>query len=196
LGRITFKIRDIFLNNKHSNTEKTSRKRIAFDKQTLTDHGDNEEDCETSVKQCRICLSDTNSISQQSLKNCDKINDKNGENRDKINDKSGENCDKINDKNGENCDKNFENLEKVKNPEEDNPFISPCRCSGTMKFIHVKCLQFWLASKIQIKQSSDCCKSLSWKNIECELCKFEFPSKLSIIKDFSFDFFIEKSGNF
>lgn len=24
--------------------------------------------------------------------------------------------------------------------EEDNPFITPCKCDGTMKCIHVKCL--------------------------------------------------------
>lgn len=68
-------------------------------------------------------------------------------------------------------------FEKAKNFEEDNPFLNPCRCSGTMKYIHVKCLQFWLASKIQVKQTSENCKTLNWKNIECELCKFEFPSK-------------------
>ena len=107
----------------------------------MTDHDINDDDNETQVKQCRICLSDNNSSLQGSIKNCD-----------------------------------FEKV-KEKTIEDDNPFINPCKCSGTMKFIHLKCLQFWLASKIQIKQSSDCCKSLSWKNIECELCKFEFPSK-------------------
>lgn len=62
--------------------------------------------------------------------------------------------------------------------DEDNPFIDPCLCSGTMKYIHVKCLQFWLASKITTKKASEVCKTLTWKNLECELCKFEFPSKI------------------
>lgn len=26
---------------------------------------------------------------------------------------------------------------------EDDPLISACLCSGTMKFIHLKCLQEW-----------------------------------------------------
>ena len=30
---------------------------------------------------------------------------------------------------------------------EEDPFISPCNCSGTMKFIHLGCLREWLANK-------------------------------------------------
>lgn len=114
---------------------------LLLDKQTLTDHEDNNEEEEANIiKQCRICLSDSNSTPCNSLKNCGDI-------------------------------------EKAKAYSEgENPFINPCKCSGTMKYIHVNCLQFWLASKIQLKQTSDCCKSLSWKNIDCELCKYEFPS--------------------
>lgn len=26
---------------------------------------------------------------------------------------------------------------------EDNPFITPCKCSGSMKFIHLECLREW-----------------------------------------------------
>lgn len=26
------------------------------------------------------------------------------------------------------------------NDEPDNPFITPCKCDGTMKCIHIKCL--------------------------------------------------------
>lgn len=27
--------------------------------------------------------------------------------------------------------------------EEDNPFITPCKCAGSMRFIHLKCLREW-----------------------------------------------------
>lgn len=30
---------------------------------------------------------------------------------------------------------------------EENPFITPCKCDGSMKFIHLTCLQEWLDSK-------------------------------------------------
>jgi hypothetical protein len=36
--------------------------------------------------------------------------------------------------------------------EEDNPLISPCRCSGSLKFIHYNCLKSWLESKRTIKK--------------------------------------------
>ena len=30
-----------------------------------------------------------------------------------------------------------------------NPFICPCSCTGSMKFIHVKCVREWLDAKKQ-----------------------------------------------
>ena len=38
--------------------------------------------------------------------------------------------------------------EDNKNPGE-NPFITPCKCTGSMKFIHVSCLRDWLDAKKQ-----------------------------------------------
>ena len=29
----------------------------------------------------------------------------------------------------------------------DNPFIAPCNCAGSMRFIHLQCLREWLDSK-------------------------------------------------
>lgn len=60
--------------------------------------------------------------------------------------------------------------------DEDNPFITPCKCAGSMQFIHIRCLQQWLQSKLQIKQTY-CSMSFVWKSFECELCKTTFPGK-------------------
>ena len=57
--------------------------------------------------------------------------------------------------------------------ENDNPMIHPCKCSGTMKHVHMKCLQYWLNGKIQIKKHNNNCTTYSWKNFQCELCKNE-----------------------
>jgi E3 ubiquitin-protein ligase DOA10 len=27
--------------------------------------------------------------------------------------------------------------------DDDNPFITPCKCAGSMKFIHLSCLREW-----------------------------------------------------
>eukprot|EP01017_Pseudomicrothorax_dubius_P032908 TRINITY_DN4354_c0_g1_i1.p1 TRINITY_DN4354_c0_g1~~TRINITY_DN4354_c0_g1_i1.p1 ORF type:complete len:490 (+),score=89.00 TRINITY_DN4354_c0_g1_i1:221-1690(+) len=63
--------------------------------------------------------------------------------------------------------------------ESDNPFISPCNCSGTVKYIHINCLQLWLKSKLTTKQTPTV-TSIVWKSLECELCKRIFPSRFDI----------------
>ncbi len=64
-------------------------------------------------------------------------------------------------------------------PDPDDPFFSPCKCTGTMKYIHVKCLQQWLKSKLHTKHSSNSI-AIYWKTLECELCKTPYPSKFEL----------------
>lgn len=58
--------------------------------------------------------------------------------------------------------------------ENGNPLISPCKCAGTMKFIHVQCLQMCVSSLMSVKSNSFC-KSYSWKSMHCTLCGEQFP---------------------
>ncbi|KAL6082197.1 hypothetical protein STEG23_003515, partial [Scotinomys teguina] len=43
--------------------------------------------------------------------------------------------------------------------DEESPLITPCRCTGTLRFVHQSCLHQW------IKSSDTRC---------CELCKYDF----------------------
>ncbi|XP_077135566.1 E3 ubiquitin-protein ligase MARCHF1 isoform X2 [Ranitomeya variabilis] len=43
--------------------------------------------------------------------------------------------------------------------DDENPLITPCRCTGTLRFVHQSCLHQW------IKSSDTRC---------CELCKYDF----------------------
>ena len=43
--------------------------------------------------------------------------------------------------------------------EEDYPLITPCHCTGSLRFVHQHCLNQW------IKSSDTRC---------CELCKYDF----------------------
>lgn len=61
--------------------------------------------------------------------------------------------------------------------EPDNEFIMPCKCSGSMKYIHVKCLRSWLNSK-KLVYNGDRVKSYFWKALECELCKTPFENQM------------------
>ena len=60
-----------------------------------------------------------------------------------------------------------------------NPLIKPCKCSGSMKYIHFKCLLHWLKTKIKIDKSeyieNEYFSLYSPENVQCELCKEYFP---------------------
>lgn len=62
---------------------------------------------------------------------------------------------------------------------EKNPLICPCKCSGTMKYIHLSCLRKWLLSKMSVKQTG-CSISYSWKQLACELCQVKLPASIKI----------------
>ena len=65
--------------------------------------------------------------------------------------------------------------------EPENPLITPCRCSGTMRAIHVECLRDWLKSKIIIKTYTHM-TSYTYRAMECELCLMTFPLKVKMSK--------------
>lgn len=43
--------------------------------------------------------------------------------------------------------------------EPQNPLLTPCYCSGSLKYVHQSCLQQWLTAS---------------ETTSCELCKFPF----------------------
>ena len=61
----------------------------------------------------------------------------------------------------------------------DNPLFAPCKCAGTMKHIHLHCLQFWLNSR-KITKETAFTKTFFWKNLECELCKTTYPNQVKM----------------
>ena len=56
----------------------------------------------------------------------------------------------------------------------DNPLLSPCRCDGTVKYLHLNCLKLWIKSKVTTRQTENSV-SYQWKTIECDICKLELP---------------------
>jgi len=59
--------------------------------------------------------------------------------------------------------------------EDDNdPLISPCKCIGSVRFVHLKCVQNWILSKLNIETTSKVL-TIYWKNLSCELCKTHLP---------------------
>lgn len=50
----------------------------------------------------------------------------------------------------------------------------PCKCTGSVGFIHFECLRNWLATKLQ-KKETEHLVSMYWKTFECEICKQAYP---------------------
>jgi len=48
--------------------------------------------------------------------------------------------------------------------DKEDPMISPCKCSGTMKYIHLQCLTEWLESKKTTKDGVHF-RSFLWEHI-------------------------------
>ena len=51
----------------------------------------------------------------------------------------------------------------------NNLLFSPCKCSGSSKFVHFKCLQKWIKKKF-FKDNSENSLSFKLKKFKCELC--------------------------
>ena len=63
---------------------------------------------------------------------------------------------------------------------KNNPLIKPCKCSGSMKYIHYECLLHWLKTKVLISKNiynnNGFFSIYSLNLIECELCKNHLPN--------------------
>jgi hypothetical protein len=55
--------------------------------------------------------------------------------------------------------------------------IHPCECTGSCKFIHLKCLKDWVEMKTEVTIRDYC---VCFKKINCEICKSEFPLSLIV----------------
>jgi RING-variant domain len=52
--------------------------------------------------------------------------------------------------------------------ESEGPFIAPCHCNGTIKYVHASCLQSWRTTNVQSFYA-------------CELCHYHYSLKRSMI---------------
>ncbi len=61
--------------------------------------------------------------------------------------------------------------------EVNSPLITPCKCTGGLKYIHLKCLQNWIhAQSLNLsEESNDFCLVYNVKQISCEICKEKYP---------------------
>lgn len=58
-----------------------------------------------------------------------------------------------------------------------NPLITPCHCSGTVKYIHLLCLKTWLSKQIKAVVN-DFSVTINWKPLFCEMCKAHYKYRI------------------
>jgi len=61
-----------------------------------------------------------------------------------------------------------------------NPMLSPCKCSGSMRSVHLLCLRTWLSRKENIKAAGPTVISYNWRAYHCELCKSEISDRVEV----------------
>ena len=63
----------------------------------------------------------------------------------------------------------------------DSALITPCSCSGTLKYVHEKCINTWIDTKVEDDEEGDI-----EDFINCELCRtqiyFEAKTKITCNK--------------
>jgi hypothetical protein len=72
--------------------------------------------------------------------------------------------------------------------EDGNRFISPCKCQGSQKHVHEKCLRRWQRS-VQLQRQNAAREADEQRHIVCNVCKSTFdvlpPSRMQILEELS-----------
>ena len=63
--------------------------------------------------------------------------------------------------------------------DNSNPLINPCKCAGTMKYLHLECLRQLVKSKVQTTVHERV-TVLTFKTLECDICKSPFPEHVKV----------------
>lgn len=58
--------------------------------------------------------------------------------------------------------------------EIDEFLVNPCNCKGTSEYVHIRCLQDWISSKVKKKVNPGVACTY-WKKLNCEVCKTSLP---------------------
>jgi len=57
--------------------------------------------------------------------------------------------------------------------------VNPCSCKGTSEYMHIKCLQDWINTKVKKKVNSSA-TCIYWKKLNCEICKVALPDLVQV----------------
>mmetsp|Transcript_87167 Transcript_87167/g.251392 ORF Transcript_87167/g.251392 Transcript_87167/m.251392 type:complete len:382 (+) Transcript_87167:175-1320(+) len=65
----------------------------------------------------------------------------------------------------------------MEGPGEDDPLIKPCKCKGSIEYVHLKCLRYWTKSRLQSTDAGQSDPgSYFYRPLTCELCLSSLPA--------------------
>lgn len=62
----------------------------------------------------------------------------------------------------------------LEGPGEDDPLISPCQCKGSIQYVHLGCLRYWIKGRLNLSDRP--LGSYFYRPLSCELCKAVYPT--------------------
>jgi hypothetical protein len=61
------------------------------------------------------------------------------------------------------------------NDTKNNPLVSLCSCTGSLKWMHLKCLQNWTMAR-SYRKINTYVATYAWTSLECDICKDKLPT--------------------
>jgi hypothetical protein len=61
----------------------------------------------------------------------------------------------------------------------EDPLVSICKCDGSLKYIHLHCLQTWISTKARVSRNPSYL-SYEWQGLACEICKTPYPQAVQL----------------
>lgn len=61
-----------------------------------------------------------------------------------------------------------------------DPLLHPCKCTGSLKYIHLSCIQDWIRTQVTMKELGGRPCGFSWKPVMCEICHTPLPVILTV----------------
>mmetsp|Transcript_64805 Transcript_64805/g.151875 ORF Transcript_64805/g.151875 Transcript_64805/m.151875 type:complete len:417 (-) Transcript_64805:68-1318(-) len=65
---------------------------------------------------------------------------------------------------------------------EEDPLITPCLCKGSIEYVHLGCLRYWIRGRLNLTDGASG-GSYFYRPLACELCKATYPTYVNLAQD-------------
>eukprot|EP00425_Heterocapsa_triquetra_P038213 CAMPEP_0195073094 /NCGR_PEP_ID=MMETSP0448-20130528/16508_1 /TAXON_ID=66468 /ORGANISM="Heterocapsa triquestra, Strain CCMP 448" /LENGTH=422 /DNA_ID=CAMNT_0040105163 /DNA_START=37 /DNA_END=1305 /DNA_ORIENTATION=+ len=62
--------------------------------------------------------------------------------------------------------------------DKDDPLITPCKCKGSIEYVHLGCLRHWIRGRLNLSDTAG--GSYFYRPLACELCKAVYPTYVHV----------------